>query len=378
MSDVYFPFSSGVTTAVYILSKELPKYKVDVTLVIPSPKPIIKKNEQYSHERKIKILPSASLRGLYKNLRFPIRFYDAKEEIVDGETIFHVHSPMVSGTAVVKKLRNYRKKRVVKFGIIGSYHTRMDSYLSKRMPKKVSDKLSRLLNFYTKHVFRRMDLTTAPSNFAKNLAEAMGINNVIVMPNPLLRVFFKKPRVKLDEICETIEPYKYHFWLGRISHEKKVDVLAKLFCKSKTGIKFVFAGTGPILRKLREKFGNKKCIFLGYVPFDAAITLYRNAISFVSASDFETQGITFLEAMAQKTPVIAYHVGGHIDFIKHNVNGFLFREYTELRQYVQKLEKNQALRDELGENAYKTALKFHPDNLIPKYIKMYKKLLEII
>ncbi|MGQ4891659.1 MAG: glycosyltransferase [Candidatus Njordarchaeia archaeon] len=377
MSDVYLPFLSGVCTAVYVLSRELPRHGVDLTLAVPSPSFGLGKIVDDYANRKVIMIPSTSLHGLYGEMRFPVRFYDAREEIVDGETVFNVHSPMIFGTAAVKKLRRLRDKDGLNFGIVGVFHSRMDDYLLKRVPKALAKKLARGIDFYIKHIFNRMDLTTTPSTHTKAIGLRLGIRNIITLPNPLNRAHYMHPKKRIDEIYDFLEPKKYFLWLGRISHEKRIHILPELFCKKlKNDIKFVFGGEGPLLNYLKKKYENKNCIFLGRVPPENQKPLYRDAIAFISASDWETQGLTFVEAMAQGTPVIAYKEGGQMDFLKHMYNSLIFEKDIQILEYAELLRKNEDLRERLGKNALKTAMRYHPDNIIPKYIKVYKWTLE--
>ena len=381
MSDVYLPFLSGVSTAVHVLSKELPKYGIDLILAIPSPYFGLNliKGFHSKTNRKFFMVPSTSLHGLYGEMRFPARFFDAREEIIDGDTVFNVHSPMMFGTSVIKNLRRMRDKNVFKFGLVGVFHSRMDDYLLKRLPKGLSRKLARGIDFYIKHIFNRMDITTTPSNHTKTIGLKLGIKNIMTLPNPLNRAYYSRPNKSVDEIYEFLEPQNYFLWLGRISHEKRIDVLAKLFCKRKNmDYKFVFGGTGPLLDKLRKEYENERCVFLGRVPFGHQKALYKDAIAFISASDWETQGLTFIEAMAQGTPIIAHCEGGQTDFLKHMYNSLIFSKDEDIVEFANTLKRDEELRSKLSENALKTAWKYHPDRIVPKYVKLFKRVLEII
>ena len=378
MTDVYLPFLSGVSTVTYTISRELPKFGVETVLVAPDPHFHLGRVYTNSAGREVVLHPSLPLLGVYSELRFPTRYYDAEDLIIEGDTIFHIHSPMIFGTAVVKNLRNKRDKGDYSFGIIGVFHTRMSDFMLKRMPPKFAGTLTRLLDFYTKHIFRRMDITTTLSNFMKKfLVQKIGIENVIVIPNPLNRAYYVKPKKSIDFYYDDIEPGSYFLYLGRISPEKNVDLLAKVFCtRKKDAPRLVFAGTGPILEKLRVAYRNTNCTFLGRVDFQVQKSLYKDAIALVSASDFETQGMVFLEAMAQGTPVIAYYIGGQMDYLKHEHNSLIFRRTTEIPVLAKRLMNEEELREKLGVNAEKTAYRFHPESLMPKYKKLFEKTLE--
>jgi len=81
-----------------------------------------------------------------------------------------------------------------------------------------------------------------------------------------------------------------------------------------------------------------------------------------------------LEAMAHRVPVVAYAQGGYSEFIEHGRNGFTFKSLEEARRYIKQIFKSDELYEKLSENAYRTALRYHPDRIIPIHIALYEKL----
>ena len=376
LSDVYLPFLSGVSTVVHHLSKEYPRFGIDVTLVVPSPRfhldTLFRRDRKYN--RNIFLVPSSRLFKIYDELRFPLRMFVPLNGL-DDECILQIHSPMVLGTAGVKKIRRLRDKKKIKCALVGIFHTRVSEYFSKRMNENIANKLARLTDFYTKHIYRRMDVTILLSNYVRSIVERIGIDNTFYLPNPLNRAYFIPPKKNVDYFFEGLEPYSYFLYLGRISHEKKVDLLAKIICSKKRDYKFVFAGSEPLLEYLKNKFGNGNCIFLGRVSFKAQKALYRDAVAFVSASDWEVQPMTFLEAMAQGTPSVASVIGGQRDYLVDGFNSLLFRDPLEIPSLLDRLWSNMELRETLGYNARKTAERYHPENLIPRHKRFFEILL---
>lgn len=71
----------------------------------------------------------------------------------------------------------------------------------------------------------------------------------------------------------------------------------------------------------------------------------------------EAQGLTFIEAMMAKVPVIATCTGGIIDSVKHEETGLLINERSpeEIAFSVQRLVNEVGLSEKLRQNGYKTA-----------------------
>ncbi|HEX2066576.1 MAG TPA: glycosyltransferase, partial [Candidatus Thermoplasmatota archaeon] len=64
--------------------------------------------------------------------------------------------------------------------------------------------------------------------------------------------------------------------------------------------------------------------FLGFVPDAELASVYASADAFASASQFETQGMTAVEAMACGTPVAAVHARGLADYVLAGRTGTLW------------------------------------------------------
>jgi len=82
---------------------------------------------------------------------------------------------------------------------------------------------------------------------------------------------------------------------------------------------------------------------------------YAGADVFVLASEIETFGQVYLEAMACGTPVIGANVGGVPEIIKNNYNGFLIPSQNSsiLSQKIEELLWNQELRKKFIKNGLK-------------------------
>ena len=85
------------------------------------------------------------------------------------------------------------------------------------------------------------------------------------------------------------------------------------------------------LKKQAEKEGvSDRVIFTGAVPPEEVPAYYQISEAFVSASTSETQGMTFIEALASGLPLFACPDEVLEDLIEETVSGFYFTSPQEL------------------------------------------------
>jgi phosphatidylinositol alpha-1,6-mannosyltransferase len=107
----------------------------------------------------------------------------------------------------------------------------------------------------------------------------------------------------------------------------------------------------PFLQQVAERSGVQHRVhFLRGVSDAELITLYGRCTAFVLPSGKEGFGIVFLEAMYFGAPVIAAAEKGALDVIQHGETGLLVRfgDTVALKETIERLEKNPALREHLN------------------------------
>jgi len=134
---------------------------------------------------------------------------------------------------------------------------------------------------------------------------------------------------------------KVLLFVGRLAKEKNIDVLIKampeiVLKKPKTVL--VIAGDGDEksnLVNLSKKFKVlDNIIFTGEVKYSEIDKYYKMADFFVSASTSETQGLTYIEALASGLPVIAKYDSNLKQVVKERYNGRFFFEDADLSGIV--------------------------------------------
>lgn len=149
---------------------------------------------------------------------------------------------------------------------------------------------------------------------------------------------------------------KIALFTGRLISEKGVEYIVKAARKIKG--KVVIAGDGPQRKRLEEMVKTMGLTNVQILPFlhnyEEFVDLYYAADVFVSPAVWdEPLGLTIIEAMAAKTPVIVTRKGGVTMAVKEGVNGLFVRprNSTEIANAVNKLFANDTLRERMGERA---------------------------
>lgn len=202
-----------------------------------------------------------------------------------------------------------------------------------------------------------------------------------ICPSKKLKEFmqktFKLPEEKIFYVPNFIEiPNSYNvdfskiknnqfLFVGRISEEKGIDIAIKainiLIKKEELKdlcLKIIGSGNeADNLKKLVKKLNIENNIqFLGKVDNDKLDKYYQESLAVLIPSVwFEAFGLVNIEAMKNKTPIIASKVGGIMDIVEHGKNGYLFKlgDYKDMSRYIKKLYKNTELSKKLGENGFK-------------------------
>ena len=160
-------------------------------------------------------------------------------------------------------------------------------------------------------------------------------------------------------------------FVGRVVEEKGVEDLIKavdILLPQFPDISAVIVGEGQDRHKyeaMSEAIGvSDQVIFTGWVEPNVIPAYLSAADIFVGPSReasngwIEAQGLTFIEAMVAKTPVIATRVGGIIDSVRHEETGLLVNERSpkEIAAAVERLAQAPLLADKLRESGYKLAV----------------------
>lgn len=169
----------------------------------------------------------------------------------------------------------------------------------------------------------------------------------------------------------------------RLNFPKDVSTILKAFKKVKDSFENVFLliiGSGPLLKKLQEeaqKIDIKSVLFLGDREDIPDILAISDIV--ILSSKFEALGLSLIEAMAAKKPVIGTDVSGIREIITDGKNGFLvnFKDDKKMAEAILRLLNDSKLRQKMGENGYQFVKeKFLLRRMIKDYQNLYNLILK--
>tara|TARA_E500000178_G_scaffold183480_1_gene181920 strand:- start:69 stop:737 length:669 start_codon:yes stop_codon:yes gene_type:complete len=121
--------------------------------------------------------------------------------------------------------------------------------------------------------------------------------------------------------------------IGRFHYQKGFDILQKVFKKINNKKIYLF-----LIGNDHDKFKHYKSANIITLPFQKNTTqFYKLFDCFIMSSRWETFGMTLLEAMQNKLPIITTIHEGNKDWIKnYNVDIFNINNHLELKNLVDK------------------------------------------
>jgi glycosyltransferase involved in cell wall biosynthesis len=177
-------------------------------------------------------------------------------------------------------------------------------------------------------------------------------------------------------------------WAGRfmkLKHPEYAIKAAKYLSDKGVSFHLDMVGSGELdgeLKKLTNDYRlNDKITFHGFQSPASVRDFMEKADIFMFTSNYlEGWGAVVNEAMNSACAVIAGHGSGAVPtLIRHGINGFVYRNehFNEFKNQVLTLCQNEALRRELGTNAYKTIVsEWNPKEAANRLYNFSLKLLE--
>lgn len=181
------------------------------------------------------------------------------------------------------------------------------------------------------------------------------------------------------------------FVVGSIKPLEKIyniDVLIQAFSvfKSKHSqqpIKLIIIGEGSEELNLKKQVSDLKLmdevVFTGRIPFSEVSRYFNMLDVFVNISDYESFGVSVIEAMACELPVIVTNTGGLKEIVENDNFGSLV-EIKNVNQTAQEIEKYFLDRDKkarVGINARKKVMeKYNWHDNIEQMITLYKQVIK--
>jgi len=191
--------------------------------------------------------------------------------------------------------------------------------------------------------------------------------------------------VSLVEKYPVLEGKRLILFVGQMQKRKGPDLLLRVsgnILKEYPDCVFAFVGPdyGMLneLKEMAQQLGvSKSCLFTGGVPEEELYRFYHQAEMFVftTISKIECLGLTFVQAMYAKCPVVASNISGVPEVIRHGENGLLFDpgDEEQMKQCILELSGDQTLRRRIAEQAFLDVTSQFQEQLSLEHVKKFYK-----
>lgn len=271
-----------------------------------------------------------------------------------------------------------------------TFHTMMEDY-TYYATKGYFDRAAKgIVRSYVRHKSKAADEFITPSEKIREYMRNIGVDAYLnVIPTGIDFSAFKKSAIDTHKLLDLkkqfgIEKDTYVILsLGRVAKEKSIDITLEGYAdflknnpKKKT--LFLLVGGGPALeelKKLAQKLGiSDHVIFVGPVNPDSVPLYYQLGNCFVSASITETQGLTFMEAMASSLVLLARYDESLLGTIKDGENGFFFLDEKDMGKKLEGIISLPATKlSEIRAEALKAIEPYSLDLFYERVHEVYKR-----
>jgi glycosyltransferase involved in cell wall biosynthesis len=256
--------------------------------------------------------------------------------------------------------------------LISSYHTSLPEYLRVRVQDLVKKfklptehtgaRSENLMWDYMQWYYNQTRLVLAPSEHTKATLE-------------------EKLHTPIGIFSRGIETEKFHpryrqehdrvkvIYVGRVSTEKNLDVIAEIF-RDKKDAQLIVVGDGPYRAEMKEICPG--AVFAGFLQGEELSQAYASADIFVFPSTTDTFGNVVLEAMSSGLPVIVTDKMGPKEMVTEGENGFIARDDEDFRRKLNLLIQDKALRKKMGAQAREYALTRSWDAVFSRLFQDYQ------
>ena len=385
-SDWYKPIVNGVVTSVVNLKKGLEERGHEVKVLTLSP--------TYESYRKgnVYYIKSLNLEMIYPNARavlphverFIQELIDWKPDIVHSQCEFMTFSYAVK---ISKKC---------KCPLLHTYHTIYEDYIHYLQGGLSSHKLGaafekKIVAQLSRSILNKTNQVIVPTEKVEKILEKYEVEEPIsVIPTGIDLKNFQSRMTEKE--CENLKKQwniplenKVLVSVGRLAKEKNLEEILNYFARliheeKKQNLTLLIVGDGPDrerLEKISESLSlTGKVIFTGMVnPQDVGI-YYQLGDVFVCASNSETQGITYIEALASGRPALCRKDECLNQVITDGYNGFQYETYEYFKMHLEYILEDETRKVEMGLRAKETAYLYSTWNFCTMAERLYKEVLK--
>ena len=379
-TDTYPPYVNGVSTSTFNLANSLIANGHEVLVVTP------RANEgKLEQVGNVLYVPGFYMKKLYgyrlinifanKPMKIIKKF---KPDIIHNQTDFSVG-------ILARRMANK-----LKVPIVYTYHTSYEDYTYYVTRGLMERFAKRVVRAYSKDLADRMTEFITPSEKTKEYMRSLGSDAYMnVIPTGIDFSIFQSDKIDQEKMVAFKKEHKItpntkvFLVLGRIAKEKSMDVSIRGFASyhkkhPEVDKRLLVVGDGPYREDLELLCGelgiSHLVTFTGFVSALEVPFYYHLADIYTSASITETQGLTFMEAMAAGKIVLARFDSNLTGTIINGKTGFFF---TDDASFVSQAEKILSLsydqKQTIINEAYRVVDVYSIDKFYNNIMRVYQR-----
>ena len=366
-TETYTPYVNGIITSIVNLKTGLEAKGHEIKIITLS-------DTVHSYkENEVYYFGSKSTEKIYPGVRRKIiSSKKERKEILDWEPdIIHTQGEF-SSFYVARKISVKQS-----IPMVHTYHTLYQDYTHYFSKNKEIAILG--IKYLLHHITSNIDSLIVPTKKIYKIIDSYKLKCPLkILPTGISLDKFKESvdKVQLRLDLGISKDQFVMIFVGRISIEKNIHEIVRFLKNNpQKNVLLLLVGDGPEKNNI-ENFVQKHNMttsvqFTGMIDPADIPKYYAIADIFVSASNSETQGLTYLEALASGIPLLCKQDECLEDLLEENKNGYT---YTNEQDFFEKLEKIQIPENlkTMSEYAKLSANKFSNEIFITNIEEFYK------
>lgn len=327
-TDTYFPQVSGVSTSISILRDQLIAKGHEVYIFTTTDPEAVSENGVI----RLPSIPFAS----FEDRRVAIAGFDRCLKIARNYHLDIVHTHTEFSLGLTGK---YVASRL-KIPSIHTYHTMYENYTHYIWNGHLIKQSH--VRWYSRIFCSQNDGVITPSKLTHDTLEEYGVSAPLrIIPTGVnIPEFDIGIRHRLRHELGIGEDRVVLLSLSRLSKEKSIEEVIEAFPAIQKEIPkayLVIAGDGPQkeeLVRLAQNLAIEDIKFIGQISHSQVNYYYQMANLYINASESESQGLTYLEAIANKLPIVTKENDYLRSIVKSEAFGKLYKANDSLAKIV--------------------------------------------
>lgn len=267
--------------------------------------------------------------------------------------------------------------------LVHTYHTVYEDYTHYFSPSVRFGK--KAVAVFSRWVAGQTDCLIAPTGKVRLLLKNYGVDKpVFVVPSGIdLRRFGGEPdpwRMAVLRASLNIPQDRLVLVsVGRLAGEKNIDELLRIrAAMGNSAVTLLLVGDGPDRARLEGLAASlglaaPDVVFAGQVAPEQVADWYQLGDLFVSASTSETQGLTYVEALAAGVPALCRLDPCLVNVIRDGENGWQYRDEVDFQRKLDCFLAQPHRRKQLSQNARQTAEGFSAERFAESVEAVYRE-----